>query len=180
MMSDSTSSEVNIRRRVSVSDKDGRQAEDAVAEVLRAAGWEVLNLNDLAGNWPLVDLSAYRGDTTVLIQVRGTRTEWGEFTTYPDDARRAALLGEWLGVPVIYGFWHLPPAGDSDARIRFAAPSRVTTLAQATIEANPGVNVRLHVWIEMFDIDIHRIDGLLDRPSRPAQPPDDESGEEAA
>ena len=98
---------------------------------------------------------------------------------YPDDAYRAAHLGERLGVPVVYGFWHLPPADDSDARIRFATASQVATFAEATIEANPGVVVRLHVWIDMFNIDIHRIDDLLDRPSRPAQLPDDGSGEEA-
>jgi hypothetical protein len=149
-------------------DKNGRQAEDAVAEVLHKAGWEVLNLNELAGNWPLVDLVGSRGDATILVQVRGTRNEWGEFTAYPDDAHRAALLGEWLGVPVIYGFWHLP-ADDSDARIRFATASQVAARAEATIEANPGVIVRLHVWIDMFDIDIRRIDDLLDRPSRPAR-----------
>lgn len=165
---------------MTVIDRDGRQAEDAVAEVLRGAGWHVLNLNELAGNWPVVDLCAYQGDTTVLVQVRGTRSEWGEFTAHPDDAHRAAILGEWLGMPVVYGFWHLPPADDSDARIRFAAPSQVATLAQATIEAYHPVNVRLHVWIDMFDIDIHRIDELIDRPSRPAQPPDNEPGEEAA
>jgi len=164
---------------MTVIDRDGRQAEDAVAEVLREAGWEVLNLNELAGNWPVVDLCACRGDATVLVQVRGTRNEWGEFVAYPDDAHRATLLGEWLGVPVIYGFWHLPPADDSDARIRFAAASQVAAFAEATIEANPGVLVRLHVWIDMFDIDIQRIDELLDRSGRSTQSRE-ESDEEAA
>ena len=59
---------------MTVNGGNGRQAEDAVAAELGAAGWEVLNLNTVAGNWPLHDLVARRGDATIVVQVaeRGT------------------------------------------------------------------------------------------------------------
>ena len=164
---------------MTVNDGNGRQAEDAVAAELGAAGWEVLNLNTVAGNWPLHDLVARRGDATIVVQVRGKRNDSGEYTTYPDVAHRAALLGEWLGLPSLFAFWHLP-LGAADAQIRFATAAQVAALAETTEASYPDIVVRYHVWLDLFDIGVHRIGELLDRPSRPLQPPDDASDEEAA
>jgi hypothetical protein len=47
--------------------------------------------------------------------------------------------------------------------IRYERASRVAELAEAAEASYPGTN-RYHVDISQFDIDIHRLPELLDRP----------------
>jgi hypothetical protein len=54
-----------------------RRAEAAAAAALRAEGFIVTDLNDLAGNWPIVDLLARSDTDRWLVQVRGTTIDWG-------------------------------------------------------------------------------------------------------
>jgi hypothetical protein len=139
-------------------DRDGQTAEDAVAAELRADGWKVLNLNrDIAGNYPVIDLSARRDDRRMLIQVRGTRTDHGSFRTPPGSARKAEALSDWLGLPVLYAFVHF---ADETPVVRYETASRVADLAEEDEASYLGTN-RYHVDISQFDIDIKHLRQFL-------------------
>ena|SRR5215831_16799174 len=144
-------------------DRDGGQAEDAVAGTLLLAGWdEVINLNrEVADHFPAVDQAARNGATRVLIQVRGVTNDDGNFTTYPRSAHRAMRLGKALGLPVLFAFRHLTADGET---LRFGTAARVAELAEAAEAEYPGKN-RFHVNIDDFEVDVNHIKDLLDPPT---------------
>jgi hypothetical protein len=137
----------------------GRRVEAIVASALRGVGWHVLNLDEeIAGHFPVIDLIARKGTSRCVIQVRGTTNDHGSYTARPVDARRAESFGEWLGHPALYAFVLLT---GGNATIRFATASQVAALAEAAEADYPGT-LRYHVFIDQFDIDVDRIDELLD------------------
>ena len=144
-------------------DSDGHLAEDAVASELRKAGCKVLDLNrDIAGNFPVADLIARIDAARAWIQVRGTTLESGDFTVYPEDARKAEFFGAWLGQPVIYAFVH---QYGGKATIRYAAAAEVAKLAedwQAEYLLTHQKPPRYHINIDDVDIGVDRIAELLD------------------
>jgi hypothetical protein len=144
-------------------DSDGHLAEDTVASELRKAGWEVLDLNrDIAGNFPVADLIARNDAARPWIQVRGTTLESGDFTVYPEDARKAECFGAWLGHPVLYAFVH---QNGGKTTVRYAAAAEVAKLAeewQAEYLLTHQKPPRYHINIDDFDIDVDRIAELLD------------------
>jgi hypothetical protein len=104
----------------------GRRAEAAVTRHLETAGFTVRNLNDLVGNCPFADLLARRDEARLLIQVKGTVTAEGKFTTPPARVRALEVISAELGCRAIYAFAHL--VTDSPV-IRFATAADVAALA---------------------------------------------------
>lgn len=127
----------------------GRLAEAEVAKNLAAAGYEVVNLNELAGNCPFADLIAHQADQRLLIQVKGTVTPEGKFGTRPDRVKNLAAIAGALGCESIYAFVHLAPALPV---IRYATAAEVAELAEAAEAAYPGIN-RYHVTIDQVHVD---------------------------
>jgi hypothetical protein len=139
--------------------RNGHQAEDVAAGALGSAGWETLNLSrEVAGHFPVIDLVARKDARRLIIQIRGTRTGHGSYSTPPWQARRAESFGDWLGCPALYAFVHFTADG---ATVRFERAARVAHLAEAAEAGYPGTN-RCHVCIDQFDVDAHPIAELLD------------------
>jgi hypothetical protein len=133
------------------------QAERAVAAALEAVGYTVININDLAGNFPLADLGARKAGYSVLVQVRGTTTRDGKFAAPPEKARSLTDLSSLLGCTALYAFVHLLPDGPL---IRFADASHVAQLAEED-EANYQGTNRYHVNMTQFDVTADYLDTLL-------------------
>ena len=127
----------------------GRRAEAAVTKNLEAAGFEVKNLNELAGNCPFADLIAHRDDHRLLIQVKGTVTTEGKFGAPPGRVRNLAAIADALGCGSVYAFAHL---ASPIPIIRYATAADVAKLADAAEAAYPGVN-RYHVTIAQVHAD---------------------------
>jgi hypothetical protein len=141
-------------------DRSGKQTEDAVAAALCAAGWEeVTNLNrEVGGNFPAVDLVGRKGATRVLFQARGVTNSAGDFTTFPDDARKVVRFGEIVGIPSLYAFRHVTAHAET---LRFGTAAKVVDLAEAAEARYRGKN-RFHVNIDDFHVDVDHIEELLD------------------
>jgi hypothetical protein len=142
------------RRRVT-----GHRAEAIATRDLQAEGFTVTNLNDLVGNCPFADLLARKDGTRILVQVKGTETEEGNFGAPPTRVRGLEAISTELGCHAIYAFVHL---AESNPVTRFAAASKVAELADKAEADYPGTN-RFHVDISQFDITAHRITELLYR-----------------
>jgi hypothetical protein len=134
----------------------GRRAEDLVAQELAAAGFTVVNLNDLVGNCPFADLLARKGPTRLLVQVKGTETDEGKFGTPPRRVRALEAISTELGCEAIYAFVHLTVANPT---IRYAAAAQVAVLADEEEEAYWGI-LRYHVVIDQFDVTVDQISSL--------------------
>lgn len=112
-----------------------RRGEAAVTGELRAAGFTVMNLNDLVGNYPFADLLA-RGDMTrLLVQVKATKTKKGKFGTPPGRVRGLEVISTELGCHAIYAFVHF--TGD-DAVILYERAAEVAELAEGDEAATQG------------------------------------------
>lgn len=134
------------------------RAEAAVAAALEAEGFTVVNLNQLAGNCPFMDLLARRGTDRLLVQVKGTTTAAGKFGTPPHTARALHTVAAELDCYAIYGFAHLVMNG---LVIRFATAAEVAMLAEEDEAAYLRRN-RYHVNIDQFTVEASRIDELMD------------------
>ncbi|MFD7161361.1 hypothetical protein ACFV9C_42715 [Kribbella sp. NPDC059898] len=134
----------------------GKQAEAAAAAALRAEGFTVTDLNDVAGNWPIVDLLARIGSKRWLIQVRGTTIDWGPFRTEPAKAHQLITLAEELGCHALYAFVHFT---SDNTVIRFAPATEVAALAEED-EANTAGKNRYHVNINQFTLSA----GAIEKP----------------
>jgi hypothetical protein len=132
------------------------RSEAAVTEVLRARGYVVTNLNELTGNCPFMDLLARKGADRLLIQVKGTTTDWGGFTTPPHTVWALHRFATELDCPALYAFVHFVTA---EPVIRFATAADVALLAEEDEAANAGKN-RFHVRIDQFPIDVDHLDIL--------------------
>ncbi|MFJ4187862.1 hypothetical protein [Kitasatospora sp. NPDC089509] len=135
------------------------RAEELVSAVLKAEGYAVTNLNQLAGNFPLADLIARR-ETRLLVQVRGTTISEGKYRTPPQKARTFNRLGVELGCPAVYAFAHLAP---EQPVVRFALATEVAELAEEDEANYSGVNA-FHVNIGQFEIGVSRLQELLGHP----------------
>ena len=134
-----------------------RRAEETVARILRGEGFRVTDLNEVAGNFPLADLGALRGEERILIQVRGTVAAHGDFPAPPAKARKLHAFAEAVGCRGLYALAHF--TGDSEV-IRFDTATRVAELGEA-MEESWGRKTYLHVNIEDFEVTAGRISDLL-------------------
>jgi hypothetical protein len=117
------------------------RAESVAADALRASGFQVTNLNDLAGNFPADDLAALRGNDRLLVQVRGTTGLDGKFTAPPAKGRILSALADGLGCRGAFTLAHLTEDGPV---IRFGTAAEVTRLAEEDEAAYDGINHRRH------------------------------------
>ncbi|MFF2230812.1 hypothetical protein [Streptomyces anulatus] len=124
----------------------GAAAEAAAEAALAAAGWKVVNLNELANNFRFVDLLAKQGSTKLLVQVKGTTTSEGKFGALPDRARGLDTLAEELDAIALYALVHLTAAGTA---VRFGHAQQVASLAAERIAAYHGT-LRYHLYITDF------------------------------
>lgn len=142
-----------------------QRAEAEAARALRDQGFRVTNLNDIAGNFPVIDLAARRGGDLLLVQVRGSGTKDGKFRAAPEDSRAVATLSDALGGHGIWAFVHFAPDGALSC-IRFEAAETVRLLAEEDIAATPSRNM-FHVNITQFETGP---DGIRQFLAAPAQP----------
>lgn len=124
----------------------GAAAEAAVEATLAAAGWEVINLNELAKNFRFADLLAKQGSTRLFVQVKGTTTSEGKFGALPERAQGLDSLAEHLDAIALYALVHLTPEGPV---IRFGHAQQVASLAAERIAAYHG-KLRYHLFITDF------------------------------
>ncbi|WP_274036521.1 hypothetical protein [Streptomyces sp. MMBL 11-1] len=124
----------------------GAAAETAAEAALAAAGWKVVNLNELANNFRFADLLAKQGSTKLLVQVKGTTTSEGMFGALPGRARGLDFLAEELDAIALYALVHLTPDGPV---IRFGHAQQVALLAAERIAAYHGT-LRHHLYITDF------------------------------
>ncbi|MFP3989483.1 hypothetical protein U9R90_18765 [Streptomyces sp. E11-3] len=124
----------------------GEQAEAAAEAALTAAGWEVINLNELAKNFRFADLLAKKGSTRLFVQVKGTTTSEGMFGALPERAQGLDSLAENLDAIALYALVHLTPHGPV---IRFGHAQQVALLAAERIAAYHG-KLRYHLYITDF------------------------------
>jgi Holliday junction resolvase len=124
----------------------GAAAEAAVEAALTAAGWEVINLNELAKNFRFADLLAKQGPTRLFVQVKGTTTREGKFGALPERAQGLDSLAEHLDAIALYALVHLMPQGPV---IRFGHAQQAASLAAERIAAYHG-KLRYHLFITDF------------------------------
>jgi hypothetical protein len=146
---------------MSRNDETRDRAEAATTETLRAHGYDVTNLNDLAGNFPAADLAARRTGERLLIQVRGTTTLAGKFAAPPTKARTLCALADALDCHGLYAFVQF--AKSQQQVILFETAAQVAVLAEEDETAYDGVN-RYHVNVGQFDVTADRIAELLAPP----------------
>ncbi|MGF6884593.1 Holliday junction resolvase-like predicted endonuclease [Nocardia sp. GAS34] len=84
-----------------------RQSEAATADALRTDGFSVLNLNELTGNCPFMDLLVREDDLRFVVQVKGTTTNPAKFTVDPASLRSSRLFAAALEMQAFYAFVQL-------------------------------------------------------------------------
>ncbi|MER5889679.1 hypothetical protein ABT160_38130 [Streptomyces sp. NPDC001941] len=124
----------------------GAEAEAAAQAALVAAGWEVVNLNELAKNFRFADLLAKQGSTRLFVQVKGTTTQEGKFGALPERAQGLDGFAECLDAIALYALVHLTSDGPV---IRFGHAQQVAALAAKRIAAYHGT-LRYHLYITDF------------------------------
>lgn len=85
----------------------GERAEPLAIEALQAAGFTVVDLNQFAKNFPLVDFIARRGTRRLLVQVRGTTTKARWFRLAYNQVEKFIGLADALDLHAIYAFVHI-------------------------------------------------------------------------
>lgn len=120
----------------------GHQSERVVGEALAQLNYDVINLNDLGGNTPLVDLLVKVGSTRTLVQVKGTTVNKSAWLVKPNKAIAFQTWADALDCHAFFAFVWLNKNGgstESDYAIRFATATRVAEVAKHNIDAYPKI-----------------------------------------
>lgn len=139
--------------------KTERLAEAAALAVFLGDGWKGVNVNHkIKANFPLIDLVVWKGDTRLLVQVRGARKTNGKFAAPPAKCQQIADFAARGGyAAAVFAFVDIRPWGTT---IRFETALEVKRLAIADELRTVGKN-RFHVNITDVDKDISRINEVF-------------------
>jgi hypothetical protein len=139
-----------------------RQAETVAGHELGAAGYAVVNLNDVVDDCPYMDLVATAGPVRILVQVRGTTTTERKFRALPKGALSLEIFAGALGCHALYAFvWMNESGGDFD--VRYELPATVRAIADAGIADYPGT-LRYHLTHNNLPYSVADLPNLLGLP----------------